>query len=187
MRAGFIKNAGCIPTIRQFGIRKIIPMKSAKRNILIEYEVCEWFENNLTIEQTLMKKAEEAAIDAYAPYSGFRVGVAVLLEDGQIVTGSNQENAAYPSGLCAERVALFSAASRFPDKKILKISMAARDKKGSITPVTPCGSCRQVMLEYEYKQNHPFQIFFHGADHKILQFNSAASLLPFGFNRSQLK
>ena len=162
-------------------------MKSEKRNILIEYEEWEWNEEYSTIDQELMKKAEEAAIEAYAPYSGFRVGVALLLEDGHIITGSNQENAAYPSGLCAERVALFSAASQFPGKKILKISVAARDKKGTTTPVTPCGSCRQVMLEYEYKQKQPFQIFLHGPDHKILQFNSADALLPFGFNRSQLK
>jgi len=162
-------------------------MKSEKRNILIEYEVCEWEEENLTIDRDLMKRAEEAAGDAYAPYSGFRVGVAVLLEDGQIVTGSNQENASYPSGLCAERVALFSAASRFPGKKIMKISVAARDRKGITAPVTPCGCCRQVMLEYEYKQEQPIQIFLHGTNHQILRFNSADSLLPLGFNRSQLK
>jgi cytidine deaminase len=162
-------------------------MISEKRKILIEYEEFEWEDDYTNGEQELMKRAEEAVFRAYAPYSGFRVGVAVLLEDGQIITGSNQENAAYPSGLCAERVALFSAASRFPDKKVLKISVAAVDKKGTTTPVTPCGSCRQVMLEYEYKQQQPILILLHGPGKRILQFNSADALLPFGFNRSQLK
>lgn len=162
-------------------------MESEKRNILIEYDVFERNEVKSSIDRELMSKAEETTQDAYAPYSGFQVGVAVLLENGQIVTGSNQENAAYPSGLCAERVALFSAASHYPDKKILKISVAARNKKGEITPVTPCGSCRQVMLEYEYKQEHPIEIFLLGTEQKILRFNSAASLLPLGFNRSQIK
>lgn len=162
-------------------------MKSEKRNILIEYDIFEWNREKSSIDQDLMEKAEETAQDAYAPYSGFQVGVAVLLENGQIVTGSNQENAAYPSGLCAERVALFSAASQYPDKKILKISVAARDKKGKTTPVTPCGSCRQVMLEYENKQEKPIQILLLGSGQRILRFNSAATLLPFGFNRSQIK
>jgi cytidine deaminase len=162
-------------------------MKSEKRNILIEYEVYKWNEVGLSKDQELMLRAEEAARDAYAPYSGFRVGVAVFLEDGRIVTGSNQENAAYPLGLCAERVALFAAASQFPDKKILKISVAAKDKLGGATPVTPCGSCRQVMLEYEYKQHQPIKVLLLGPDHTILRFNSADALLPLGFNSSQLK
>jgi len=162
-------------------------MTAEKRNILIEYEVFEWNDDISSGVQELMQSAEQAAVNAYAPYSGFRVGAAILLENGHIITGSNQENAAYPSGLCAERVALFAAASHNPDKKILKISLAAKNKRGETTPITPCGSCRQVMLEYEYKQNQPIKVFLPGPNDTIIQFNSADALLPLGFNQLQLK
>jgi cytidine deaminase len=162
-------------------------MPSEKRNIQIQYTVHKPHEEGTMDFAELMQAAGEAMKKAYAPYSGFKVGAAVQLDDEQIILGSNQENAAYPSGLCAERVALFAAASQFPEKKIRAIAIIAENKKGETTPVTPCGSCRQVMLEYEIRQGQPVEIFLHGPDHTILHFSSAGDLLPFGFNNSQLK
>src|SRR6476620_4739204 len=107
----------------------------------------------------LTHKAKDAATHAYAPYSKFLVGAAVLLEDGTIVTGTNQENAAYPSGMCAERVALYSASAQFPEKTITKISVVAKRKAAKDRlPATSCGQCRQVMLEYEQRQDKPIQV-----------------------------
>jgi cytidine deaminase len=162
-------------------------MSSEKRNIQIQYTVHKSSEEGAMKFTGLMQAAGKAVKKAYAPYSGFKVGAAVQLDDGQIIQGSNQENAAYPSGLCAERVALFAAASQFPGKKIKAIAITAENKKGEPTPVTPCGSCRQVMLEYEIRQGEPVEIFLYGPDQTILHFSSTEDLLPFGFNNSQLK
>ncbi|MBR9999328.1 MAG: cytidine deaminase [Cyclobacteriaceae bacterium] len=162
-------------------------MKPEQKNIHIQYTVHKRNGESISEKLPIMKAAEDTVKNAYAPYSGFKVGAAVLLEDGRIVSGSNQENAAYPSGLCAERVALFTAASHFPDKKIETIAVAAEDRNGNPTPVTPCGSCRQVMLEYETKQHQPIEILLAGPDQTILQFNGTEALLPMGFKTSQLK
>jgi len=161
-------------------------MDSEIRDIHIQYEIIKNTEEKTSSDVQLMNKALAVADLAYAPYSSFRVGAAVLLEDGNIVTGSNQENAAYSSGLCAERVAMFAAASQNPEKKILKIAVAAKNKNGKTTQVTPCGSCRQVLLEYEYKQNHPIQILLLGPNKSMLLFYKADALLPLGFNKFQL-
>src|SRR6187551_179031 len=113
--------------------------------------------------QNLMFKAIEVRKQAYAPYSKFRVGASVLLDNGEIVMGSNQENAAYPSGLCAERVAVFQAGSIYPQATILKIAItAASDNSITTAPVPPCGSCRQTIAEYEIRQNTPIEIYFMG-------------------------
>lgn len=162
-------------------------MKSEKRTIRIEYTIHKHPGDGTPAIHELMEAAKEAVKNAYAPYSGFKVGAAVRLDDGRIVTGSNQENAAYPAGLCAERVALFAAASQFPDIKIKAISVAAENRNGESTPVTPCGSCRQVMLEYETRQGEPVEILLPGPDMTILHFSRTADLLPFGFNSVQLK
>ena len=161
-------------------------MDSEIRDIHIQYEIIKITEEKTSSDVQLMNKALAVADLAYAPYSSFRVGAAVLLEDGNIVTGSNQENAAYSSGLCAERVAMFAAASQNPEKKILKIAVAAKNKNGRTTQVTPCGSCRQVLLEYQYKQNHPIQILLLGPNKSMLLFYNADALLPLGFNKFQL-
>jgi cytidine deaminase len=130
----------------------------------------------------LIHKAKDAAVHAYAPYSKFLVGAAVLLEDGTIVTGTNQENAAYPSGMCAERVALYSAISQFPDLKISKIAVIAKRKNGKeLLPATSCGPCRQVMLEFEIRQNKHFEVLMMNQDHQWVRAASAISLLPFAF------
>ena len=136
----------------------------------------------------LAHKAKDAAGHAYAPYSKFLVGAAVLLDDGSIVTGANQENAAYPSGMCAERVAIFSAAAQHPDKKITKIAVVAKRKTGKETlPSTSCGPCRQVMLEFEQKQKKNIEVIMQNQDHKWVKAPSAESLLPFGFTRVSLE
>lgn len=136
----------------------------------------------------LAHKAKDAASHAYAPYSRFQVGAAVLLEDGTIVTGTNQENAAYPSGMCAERVALFTAMSLHPETVITKIAIVAKRKGGKeLTPATSCGACRQVMLEFEIRQDKPFEVIMQNEDHKWVKAPSARSLLPFSFTKASLE
>lgn len=133
-------------------------------------------------EQTLLQKAKEITASAYAPYSGFFVGAAVLMENGEIVCGTNQENSAYPSGICAERVALFYASTHYPKMKIKALAVSAQSKSKQVTdPVMPCGSCRQVIAEYEGKQNEKIKLIFSGETGKVLVTNGIKSLLPFSF------
>lgn len=132
-------------------------------------------------EQNLPGLAREAAKQAYAPYSNFHVGAAVLLENGEIITGNNQENAAYPSGLCAERVALFYASAHYPEIPVKAIAVAAvKDHQAVEMPVPPCGSCRQVFIEWENRFEKPFAVIMCGSK-KIIRTEKAAFLLPFGF------
>jgi cytidine deaminase len=135
--------------------------------------------------QLLMQKAVEVRKNAYAPYSNFRVGVALLLDNGETVLGSNQENMAYPSGLCAERVAVFQAGAIYPEAKILKLAITgASDIKKTTSPIPPCGSCRQSMIEYETRQNYPITIYFMGETGIIYQSESIKNLLPFVFDKN---
>lgn len=136
--------------------------------------------------QTLVEAAENAASLAYAPYSGFRVGAALTLSGGETITGNNQENAAYPSGLCAERVALFYANARYPDQAVLRIAVTAYNENGQVAdPVSPCGSCRQVLLETEQRFGKAIEVILSSAG-KTYVFRSAADLLPNSFDSSQL-
>jgi cytidine deaminase len=136
----------------------------------------------------LTHKAKDATNHAYAPYSKFHVGAAVLFEDGTIVTGTNQENAAYPSGMCAERVALYSASAQFPDKVITKIAVVAKRKGGKeVVPATSCGQCRQVMLEYEQRQDKRIQVIMQNQEHRWVLAPSCESLLPFSFTKASLE
>lgn len=138
-------------------------------------------------DQSLMNQAIEVRKNAYAPYSKFRVGTAILLEDGTVVLGSNQENAAYPSGLCAERTAIFYAGAMHPGKRILKMAIsAASDLKTSNQPIPPCGACRQSILEYELKQNEPIEMFFMGSEGPVRYSASLINLLPFHFDSASL-
>jgi len=138
-------------------------------------------------QQELIKKAKEAAEKAYAPYSKFRVGAALLLDNGEIIPGNNQENAAYPSGLCAERVAIFYANSKYPDAAIKAIAVTAYTDNGFIKePIPPCGSCLQVMLESENRSNQPIQVILYGED-KITEADSIKHFLPLSFNKEMLK
>ena len=137
--------------------------------------------------QNLMEKAVEIRKKAYAPYSKFRVGASLLLDNGQVVSGSNQENAAYLSGLCAERVAIFYAGANFPEAKILKITITATsDLNSNTTPIPPCGSCRQAIAEYEFKQDFPIEMYFMGETGEIYKSNSLKNLLPFTFDKNFL-
>ncbi|WP_166920851.1 cytidine deaminase [Flavobacterium poyangense] len=137
--------------------------------------------------QELMNQAVEIRKKAYAPYSQFKVGAALLLDNGKIVLGSNQENAAYPSGLCAERVAIFHAGSVYPEAKILKIAIsAASDTNQTKAPIPPCGSCRQSIAEYEIKQDTPIEIYFMGEIGAIYKSASLKNLLPFMFDKKFL-
>lgn len=138
-------------------------------------------------DQVLFKKAIEAREKAYAPYSEFNVGAAILLDTGEIITGNNQENAAYPSGMCAERVAIWKAASENPKMVVKKLAITAASEKIEVKkPVGPCGACRQTLSEYEFKQEEPIEILFTGETGKIIKVNSLKALLPFTFNSSYL-
>jgi cytidine deaminase len=138
-------------------------------------------------DRNLYRLAQQAADRAYAPYSNFLVGAALLLEDGAVHLGNNQENAAYPSGLCAERTAIFGMSANFPGKKIKAIAIAARRREESeFLAVTPCGSCRQVMAEYENKQNEPIRVLMKAEGEKFYCCRSVSDLLPLHFSKDSL-
>lgn len=137
--------------------------------------------------QNLMDAAKEARNNAYAPYSKFNVGAAILLDNGEIVIGSNQENACFPSGLCAERTAIYYAGAKYPDAKILRMAITASSQnKLTHRPIPPCGACRQSIAEYEIKQEQHIEIYFMGAKGKVVKSNSLANLLPLLFESSVL-
>lgn len=133
--------------------------------------------------QNLIDQAKKACTTAYSIYSGFSVGAAVLLANGQTVSGSNQENVSFPSGLCAERVAVFSAAAQFPKVSIKKLALTAvHQHLAKIEPVSPCGGCRQVLMEYELLQKAPIEIIMFGSSGKVMVAQSLDMLLPFRFS-----
>ncbi|MDX9892190.1 MAG: cytidine deaminase [Bacteroidales bacterium] len=136
----------------------------------------------------LLEQAELAAKKAYAKYSQFKVGAAVLLNNGMIINGNNQENAVYPTGLCAERTAVFYASSQYPEVPITKIAVTAIHPQNPLTiPVPPCGSCRQVLLEYEQKFNQPIEVIMAGESGEVYVVASVSELLPCNFNEGFLK
>ena len=125
--------------------------------------------------------------NAYAPYSKFHVGTAILLDNNEIITGNNQENASYPSGLCAERAAIYYAGSNYPKTKILVMAIVAGSIKNTTSkPIPPCGACRQAIAEYEVKQESPIEIYFKGETGKVVKSNSLANLLPLLFDKAVL-
>ncbi len=135
----------------------------------------------------LLNKAEEILKKAYAPYSKFNVGASVLLEDGSYVCGNNQENASFPCGICAERVALFATKANNPHLKIKKIAITTQSERFNIeSPIAPCGMCRQVLLEYEEQQKESIEVFLFN-DAKVLKFKQAKDLLPLHFSEDRLK
>jgi cytidine deaminase len=138
--------------------------------------------------QKLLEAAIEAQARAYAPYSEFTVGAAILLHNSIIITGNNQENAAYPSGLCAERVSVFSAISQFPDQKISAIAIYGGNNKFPLTtPISPCGACRQSLLEYEIRQAQPIEVILAGSSSSIYVLSSVKHLLPLHFEEVRLR
>lgn len=158
-----------------------------KQKIEIQLEVFETISELPKDIQELMNKAQQARENAYAPYSLFKVGAAILMASGEITIGSNQENAAYPSGLCAERVAIFHTGALFPGEKITAMAITARSLNKSLSePIAPCGACRQSMAEYEQKQKSPIAIYFMGETGKIVKVASVMDLLPLGFDGTYL-
>jgi cytidine deaminase len=156
-------------------------------NVTSKITVFENIQELPEIEKNLMLKAIEVRKNAYAPYSNFKVGAAILLDNGETVVGSNQENAAYPSGLCAERVAIFYAGATYPEATILKIAItAASENQKTITPIPPCGACRQSIAEYEIRQDSSIEIWFMGETGAIHQSASLKNLLPFMFDNKLL-
>ena len=139
-------------------------------------------------DRKLIDTAREATRRSYSPYSRFAVGAALRLIDGTLVSGSNQENAASPSGLCAERTTLFYANSRYPDQAVDTLAIAARNERGEFLsdPISPCGACRQVMVETEKRYNHPMRILLYGTG-GIYEIRGVGGLLPLSFDASAMK
>ncbi len=159
-----------------------------KKTLAVDYNYFQNPEDLDAVETRLFDAAKEARAKAYAPYSRFLVGCALVLENGEIITGTNQENAAYPSGLCAERTTIFWTAANFPHLTIKKIFVVGGPADGgnSTAPVPPCGACRQSMLEYEVRQNQPIEIYFASLDGQVYKTTSVKDLLPFNFDVSFL-
>jgi cytidine deaminase len=158
-----------------------------KRSHTVEYEVFDNYAELGPGGQQLVEKALEASRNAYAPYSSFHVGAALLLDDGSVICGNNQENAAYPSGLCAERVALFYANATYPDTAVQTIAVVAKgDLIAENECVSPCGSCRQVMIQSESRQEKPIRIILVAQNGKALVFGKASDLLIFAFGTGKI-
>ncbi len=152
------------------------------RNINIEYIEYDSPEQMNPEDAELVSMAIDISRNAYTPYSKFHVGAAIRLDDGTVVTGCNQENAAYPSGLCAERTAMFYASAHYPDKAMRTIAIAAvQDGKICDDPATPCGACRQVMAEYQTKSGQPLAVILAGGK-RIWKFSKVDDLLPLIFD-----
>lgn len=159
------------------------------KKITIEstFEVHDTIGELATPIQNLIQKASEAREKAYAPYSKFLVGAALELENGEIIAGNNQENASYPSGLCAERTAIYYAGAKFPNQKILRMAIVAGSTLNpTIKPIPPCGACRQALSEYEVKQNRPMELYFMGTSGQIAYSKSVENILPWIFDKTVL-
>lgn len=138
-------------------------------------------------ERNLIDEAKKSTLNSYSPYSQFKVGAAVLLKGGIIVGGNNQENAAYPSGLCAERTTLFYANARYPELPVEAIAVAAYTNGKYINePITPCGACRQVILEAQNRYKHPVKVYLYG-ENKVYIIDKISDLLPLSFGEEELK
>ncbi|MBQ8702940.1 MAG: cytidine deaminase [Bacteroidales bacterium] len=154
-----------------------------EKSLIISYQEYQGTEAMPTADRELLEMATRAAAGAYAPYSCFHVGAAIRLADGRVVCGNNQENAAYPSGLCAERTALFAASAQYPDRRDYEaIAIIGINEKGERCEASPCGACRQAMAEYEQQQGHPLRVVCFVSDDCVRVFRSVADLLPFAFN-----
>lgn len=140
-----------------------------------------------TSQKQLLDEAHKVCEDAYAPYSQFKVGASLMLENKKVVSGSNQENVAYPSGLCAERVAIFNAGANYPNKKIERIAIVSHADFKLDKAVMPCGACRQALIEYEQRQGSPIEILLQGNRENTFISKSVANLLPYAFQCDELK
>ena len=158
-----------------------------KKDITITYQEYASMDELPEPDARLLKTAEEATLKAYAPYSHYQVGAAVRLANGVVITGNNQENAAYPSGLCAERVALFAASSQYPGIAVTDLAISAHSDKMRIeNPVSPCGSCRQVMAEYQTAHHQEIRVILGSEGGRILIMKGIQNLLPLMFEARDL-
>jgi len=155
------------------------------KEFIVKYSEYEKVEELTPQEIELVQKAKDVLVTSYSPYSHFRVGAAVLLENGEIICGSNQENGAYPSGLCAERVALFYVGAKYPKVPIVSMVIVASYMDELIQlPISPCGACRQVMIEYRNINAKPFSVLMVGGS-KIVKVEDVRFLLPFSFSNAE--
>lgn len=153
-----------------------------KLNLTITLETYQNDTELTASQRKLLEEARKATYKSYAPYSKFHVGAAILLDDGSIITANNQENAAFPSGSCAEQSAIFWVGANHPERKIKAIAVIARPGSGDeFRGVPPCGACRQAMLEYEVRQAEPIRLIMLGAKNQILITESIGDLLPLKF------
>ncbi len=152
------------------------------KSLTINYQEFDSPDELSKADRSLMEHAIAATGNAYAPYSSFHVGAALLLGNGEIVTGSNQENIAYPSGLCAERTAMFAASAQYSGARFEALAVVGRNSDGQLCEASPCGACRQVMIEYEGRQGSPMRIICYLDGGRIRVVEGATNLLPFGFN-----
>ena len=158
-----------------------------KKDIHISFEDYNSVDELNQADRTLCKEAEKALLSSHSPYSEFKVGAAVLLQSGRIVHGSNQENVAYPSGLCAERVALFCIGAQYPEDQIVAIAITAHTEKFLIEkPVTPCGACLQVLGDFEQRQKRPIRVLLYCMGKNVLIAEGINSFLPFQFIEERL-
>ena len=158
--------------------------KELERNL--QYRVYESSAELPEEEGRMMEEARDALRTSYSPYSGFPVGAALLLEDGKVFKGANQENAAYPSGICAERVAVWKAASEAPGKKGVLLALTT-EERSSEAPVSPCGSCRQVLCEFEERGGVDLRVVFPGENGRVIAIERVRDLLPFPFGTGSLR
>ncbi len=158
-----------------------------KKQISFELTIFNSLDEMLPEDANLVMESKRAMANSYSPYSNFSVGAALLLESGKILLGSNQENASFPAGVCAERVPLFYAGANHPDEEIKAIAITASPREHhSKEPAAPCGICRQAISEYENKQKKPIRILMRGYSGPIYKCDSISDLLPLGFNSSFL-
>lgn len=158
-----------------------------KQKFTIDYSHYDNINELEEADRILCRKAEEALLTSYSPYSRFRVGTAIVLDNGEIIMGSNQENVAYPSGLCAERVALYAIGASKPGAVIKTMAITAQTDAFVIDkPVTSCGGCLQVMAEFEQRQNSQIEVLFYCLNGEILKVKGVQSLLPFAFVENRL-
>lgn len=152
------------------------------KNIEIPYQSYPNFESLPEHFQSLWKAAMQARKHSYSPYSNFTVGAAIELANGQLITGTNQENASFPAGLCAERTAMYRAGIEAPNQKFKRIAICATKKDAEhLESAPPCGGCRQVMLEFEKRHEQPFELLFLNEEKEFVVINSPSDLFPFSF------
>lgn len=153
------------------------------KTIVIDYQEYDSIDELPREDSALMQKAIGAIEGSYAPYSGFHVGAALRLKNGIVVEGSNQENVAYPSGLCAERTAIFSASAQYPQCRDYEaLAIVGRNAEGVLCEASPCGACRQVLSEYEHVQGHPLRVICYLEGGRVRVLPSVVRLLPFSFD-----